>query len=402
LLALTLVSLGSVALSANAAEVQVMTQNQYIGTDILELVGTDDFNAAVIDALEVRAASLPAERVTALARLIARRMPALVGLEEAYAFACIDDDPTDALGCQDPSIAGAFTDQLAGTLAALGGQYRAAASVHNLDLTVPVFFRQKLLYVSVLDRDVVLARQDVPTSVIPFKDYCQRPSLTSAGCNYGFVASTTLTVAGQTVPVNIERGYVGVMALVDGHAYPFVVTHLETRLEGQGALGRIYQSGQAAELAAMLQGLVAQGGKPLVVGDFNSDPRDLPFTLPQDVIEQLLALGVPPALVPYLGVPPYMQLAGSGFTDVWTLRPGVGKGKGAPLAGMSCCQDEDLGNHKSKLYERVDLIWSFAPPGKVLDARLLGEAVADKTWPPGLGVWPSDHASVAATLRFAQ
>jgi hypothetical protein len=69
---------------------------------------------------------------------------------------------------------------------------------------------------------------------------------------------------------------------------------------------------------------------------------------------------------------------------------------------MSCCQDEDLGNHKSKLYERVDLIWSFAPPGKVLDARLLGEAVADKTWPPGLGVWPSDHASVAATLRFAQ
>jgi hypothetical protein len=400
LLALTLVSLGSVALSANAADVQVMTQNQYIGTDILELVGTDDFNAAVIDALEVRAASLPAERVTALAGLIARRMPALVGLEESYAFGCIDDDPKDSLGCQDPSIAGAFTDQLEGTLTALGGRYRAAASVHNLDLTVPVLFKQKLLYVSVLDRDVVLAREDVPTSVIPFRDHCPRPSLTSDGCNYGFVASTTLTVAGQNVPVNIERGYVGVMALVGGRTYPFVVTHLETRFEGQGALGRIYQSGQAAELAAVLQGLVAQGGKPLVVGDFNSDPRDLPFTLPQYVIDQLLAADVPPALVPYLGVPPYMQLAGSGFTDVWTLRPGAGKGKGAPIAGLSCCQDEDLGNHKSKLYERVDLIWSFAPPARVLDARLLGEVVADKTWPPGLGVWPSDHASVAATIRF--
>jgi hypothetical protein len=402
LLALAFAGLGSAALSAGAADVPVMTQNQYIGTDIMELVGTDDFNAAVIDALEVRAASLPAERVVALAKLIARRMPVLAGLQEAYAFGCVDDDASDLDGCQDPAIAGAFTDQLAGTLTALGGKYRAAASVHNLDLTVPVVFKQKLLYVTVLDRDVVLAREDVPTSVIPFKNFCARPSQTSDGCNYGFVASTTLNVAGQEVNVNIERGYVGVMALVAGRPYPFVVTHLETRLEGQGMLGRIYQSGQAAELAGMLQGIVAQGGQPLVVGDFNSDPRDLPFTLPPAVVDQLLAMGVPPALVPYLGVPPYMQLAASGFTDVWTLRAGVGAGRGAPLAGMSCCQDEDLGNHQSALYERVDLIWSFTRPGKVLDARLMGESVADKTRPPGLGVWPSDHASVAATLRFGK
>jgi len=82
------------------------------------------------------------------------------------------------------------------------------------------------------------------------------------------------------------------------------------------------------------------------------------------------------------------------------LRPGAATGRGAPLVGMSCCQDEDLGNHRSTLYERVDLIFSLAVPGKVLNARLLGESVADKTWPPGLGVWPSDHASVAARLRY--
>jgi hypothetical protein len=36
----------------------------------------------------------------------------------------------------------------------------------------------------------------------------------------------------------------------------------------------------------------------------------------------------------------------------------------------------------------------------VLDARLLGEAVADKTAPRGWGVWSSDHASVAARMQY--
>jgi hypothetical protein len=68
--------------------------------------------------------------------------------------------------------------------------------------------------------------------------------------------------------------------------------------------------------------------------------------------------------------------------------------------GFSCCQAEDLLNRKSELYERVDLIFSLAPPRKVQDARLLGESVSDKTPPPGRGLWPSDHASVAARLQY--
>jgi hypothetical protein len=39
-------------------------------------------------------------------------------------------------------------------------------------------------------------------------------------------------------------------------------------------------------------------------------------------------------------------------------------------------------------------------PGKVKDVRLLGEVSADRTKPPGRGLWPSDHASVAATLQY--
>ena len=114
----------------------------------------------------------------------------------------------------------------------------------------------------------------------------------------------------------------------------------------EGPYGRIYQSGQSAELLTYLQAIAAMPGKMIVAGDFNSDPRDQPFTLPQWLIDYLLGRGAPPELIPYLGIPPYMQMAGSGFTDVWTLRPGAMTGKGAPLVGFSCCQDADLANQQ--------------------------------------------------------
>jgi len=132
-IALTLLStsmLGATGLAA-AADIGVMTQNQYVGTDLIGLVASPDFNSAVVDALRTRAASLPTERAGALAALIDRRGPALVGLQEVYRFTCYEQVPApdDGKGCDDQSIAGAFTDQLDDTLSALGGRYVAAAHV---------------------------------------------------------------------------------------------------------------------------------------------------------------------------------------------------------------------------------------------------------------------------------
>lgn len=401
LLALALASLGATTLSAQAADVQVMTQNQYVGTEIIGLVTNPDLNAAIVYALETRAASLPAERVTALASLVKSRMPALVGMQEVWDFGCVDANPADSFGCEHPAIAGAFVQQLAATEQALSGKFQRAARVHNINLTLPVVYHGEFMWVSVLDQDVIFVRDDVPWQLIPFKQNgCPRPSPTSEGCNYSMVASATINVGGNPVPVNFERGYVGVFATVDGVTYPFVNTHLETRLESSGTFGRIYQSGQAAELLATVGPLAKSGFNPIVVGDFNSDPRDVPFTLPPQLIGQLLQAGVPQAVIPYLGVPAYHLLTGAGFTNAWTLRPGTAKGQGAPVVGLSCCQNEYLDNHRSAFYERIDHIWSFAKPTKVRDARVLGESIADKTPPQGLGVWPSDHASVAATLQF--
>jgi endonuclease/exonuclease/phosphatase family metal-dependent hydrolase len=245
----------------------------------------------------------------------------------------------------------------------------------------------------VVDRDVILARSDVAAQPVRYRALCPLRA-SGDGCNYQTLAYADLdiTVAPGftvTVRVNFERGFAGVDAMVGGARYRFVNTHLETRLEGSGPQARFIQSAQAAELLASLSYIpTAPGQRTLVVGDMNSDPRDSVYP-------------VPPGYQEILGVPPYQQFASlGGFTDVWTMRPGVGKGKGTPLVGLSCCQHPDLSNHKSDLYERVDLIFSLAPPKNVFEARLLGESVADKTSPKGRGLWPSDHASVAARIQY--
>lgn len=408
---LGMAGVGLLAMNAFAAtdQISVMTQNQYVGTDLIALVTEPDFNAAVVDALQTRAASLPSDRIKALAALIAKRGPALVGLEEVYRFTCVDEDPTDVRGCQNQEIAGAFTDQLADTLAALGGKYAAAASVVNLDLPatlppplnalpgIPIGYDGRVIYVGVIDRDVILARQGVTFTTTPFAALnalnpalCSRPS--GDGCNYAVAASADLNLPGVPFPVTIrfERGFVGIDALVDSKPYRFVVTHLETRLESLGPQARGFQSAQAFELTNTVGAMTTYNpyGRTLMVGDFNSDPRDLVYPVP------------PPN--DFLGIPAYMQIAGLGFTDAWTLRPGTAKAKGAPLVGYSCCQDADLGNHQSALYERIDLIWSAPKPSRVMNARLLGEVPADKTPPKGAGLWPSDHASVGAVLVFGK
>lgn len=408
----------AIAGTASAGDIDVMTQNQYVGTDLIGLVTEPDFNAAVIAALQTRAASLPVERAKALAKLIQKRGPALVGLQEVYKFTCIElelpgqrpPNPSDGFGCDNPSIAGAFTDHLQDTLEALGGRYTAAATVVDLNLPdglvlpdgsplpvtppgIPITIDGMTIFLGVIDRDVILARSDVQAAPTPFAAaYCPTQDA-GDGCNFAkqgtASAVVTVQIAGNAVPVRVyfTRGFVGVDAVVNGMPYRFVNTHLETRLEGLGAEARSYQSAQAYELRNVLsQFPLAPGQKLLVVGDMNSDPRDPVYPAPPGY--------------EFLGQPPYQQFVAAGFTDTWTMQPSSPKGKGAPISSFTCCQSEDLSNFKSDLYERVDLIFSKAKPRKVPDAQRLGILVGDKTLPKALGLWPSDHASVAARIQY--
>jgi hypothetical protein len=387
-------------------KIDVMTQNQYLGADltpiIAALVAGDPIgaNAAMIAALEEAAANDYPARSKQLAELIADRLPELVGLQEMFKFSCIDIDgectvnsdcanfclggsfcwtpPTEGEGCDDPRIAGAFNDHLDLTLtelAGLGEVYMDVAQVDNLNTALPVDTDENFvpdILVSVLDRDVILAREDIEGSVEPvdFTEFqalgiCLNPS--AQGCNYQVIAS-----AGG---IDVQRGWVAVDYLTNGGTtYRFVDTHLEVQNpDPSNPLSPLVQRAQAQELIATLGATTPIGHKLIVVGDINSSPEDSPDAFPID--------------------PPYAQFVTAGYTDAWDLRPG-------DEPGYSCCQLADLSNQESILNERIDVIFSIEVPSKVKKARVLGAKVSNKTPPPGLGLWPSDHGSVAAELQF--
>ena len=378
----SLVAAGMTAVpAASAADIEVMTQNQYLGADIAPLVEPGltppEFFDRLAIALQQVAANKPQERFVALAAEIAARRPHLVGMQEVYAFECTPLTPTN--GCLIPVVVAATNDHLAGTLAALDGDYYAVAMVKNLDVDLPLVLAPDVVVsIRVVDRDVILARSDVAAAPLPLP--CPRPS--ADGCNYQAVAPV------PSLGINVERGYVAAQAMVDGRPYLFVNTHLETREPVS-----FFQAAQAIELVEVIEALKQAGPTVLVVGDFNSAAND-PLYVPNGPD----APPPPPWLDDgegnWIPLPnPYVQLTAALMRDVWLDRPGN-------VPGLTCCQAADLSNHRSQLYERVDLIWSSVLPWKVKQARVEGDTVNTKTLPPGLGLWPSDHGAVAATLQF--
>lgn len=368
--------------------IEIATLNQYLGADltpVLTASSPEAFNAALVDVLtEVAQSDFPA-RAETQARAIAKRSPAIVGLQEVWLLSCIDANPADNLGCEDPDIADAFVDHLALTLDALtaiGFSYYPAAVVNNLDLNpgIPFFINNVGALLVAVDRDVILARDDVDTVIVDLTSICSKPS--EDGCNYQVTASAT-TPAGD---IPIERGFVAVDAMIGNRNYRIFNTHLEVKGEDVGnPLFTFYQAAQAAELIA-IAATTPPDRTLLVLGDMNSSPDqdNIPGSFPPPFEDGI--------------VTPYNQFANvegayGDYYDIWALRPGK-------VPGYSCCQKEDLSNHRSALSERIDMIFSWEAPAKVKQARVLGDKVSSKTAPPGQGLWPTDHGGIAAWIQF--
>jgi endonuclease/exonuclease/phosphatase family metal-dependent hydrolase len=371
-----------------ARDLNVVTYNQYLGADLTPLLvaPAGQFNAALLGVLEEVAANRFPTRARRQAALIARNAPDLVGLQEVWRYRCRDLPPVPG-ACNSPSIRDAFIDQLPITLdalAALGARYRVAAVVRNFDTAdivlpvdggelrgLPFAIDGKNGLVLAQDRDVILARIGVATTPVAFPD-C-RPSVD--GCLF----NTTLVVpipAFPGVSVEFKRGFVGVNADLRGRRYRFVSTHLEVEEPDPGnPASMFFQSAQAAQLIATLAALPLQDRELVLVGDLNSAPSD-----------------VSPA--PGI-VPPYQAFAAAGYIDTWRSFRGA-----AP--GFTCCQAADLQNVPSELFKRIDFVLAGTTPVSVRETHRIGEALADRT-PANRGLprlWPSDHAGVAALLRF--
>jgi endonuclease/exonuclease/phosphatase family metal-dependent hydrolase len=357
-LAILLLTMASVV----AAEEQtMMTRNLYLGAEIQSLAEAEDpadFFARVQEALvQIAANNFPA-RAEALATEIIERKPHLIGLQEVYNFTF---NGSNGL----PPFRDHLEDLL-GALAAQGASYYVAATVNNLDITIPF---PSFGLIGIADRDVILARDDVETTPVDLTPFCSKPS--EDGCNYNVIAIADTPVG----PINIERGFVVVDALIGDLLVRLSNTHLEVRyVDPTNPASPAIQAYQAAELISILDLLPNPQSAPVImVGDINSSPEDL-----------VIDLG------PMLIVPPYMQLEAEGNVDVWTLRPGNPK-------GFTCCQEEDLLNPESILYERIDVIFSSEEPEQV-KANVVGNDDEDRL-PSGL--WPSDHVGVVAEMELA-
>ncbi len=158
-------------------------------------------------------------------------------------------------------------------------------------------------------------------------------------------------------PLSDPRGWAAIDVNVRGSKFRFVTTHLDS----VSPAIRIAQAGELLRTAANTSLPV------IMAGDFN--------------------IGAHTSLDP--SFPAYQAMINAGFTDAW-------QSKRAPDPGFTCCQAENLLNPTSLLNERIDLVL-FRGGFGVADISLIGNQQADRTTS---GLWPSDHAGVAATLRL--
>ncbi|MBI4409358.1 MAG: endonuclease/exonuclease/phosphatase family protein, partial [Gemmatimonadetes bacterium] len=339
---------------AGARGVTVLTRNLYLGADVDPIIGAQSL--AQIPGLAgaawatIQATDFPA-RAQALADEIAATRPHLVGLQEVTLYRV--QTPSDAIvGGAAPAtvVAYDFLEILLDALAARGLDYEAVASVTLTDVEVPAFTGappigfQDIRYT---DREVILARGDV-----------------AAGNPQGapYAADLDLNLGG-VVPIELKRGWVAVDAQLAGNTVRFVSTHLEVQ-----AFAPI-QVAQANELIALL----ADSPFPVILlGDFNS-AADGSQT------------------------PTYANLSAAGYVDVWN--------RSHPNdPGYTCCHVEDLSNQTPALTQRLDIVFvrdafTVASAGLVGGAQtvILGDEPEDRT---ASGLWPSDHAGVAANLQL--
>jgi len=321
--------------------VTVMTRNVYIGTDLDPIFAASSLAAlrlATATAFgNVQATNFPA-RAQALAGEIATAQPDLVGLQEVELIRTGPvDHPAPATNVHE---SGDYLALLLDALEARGLDYAPVAINVNADVEVPSL----RLDVRVTDRDVILARGRTLRKVKQVQEQ-------------NFATNLTLPTLGG--PITIVRGWSAVDVKLRGRRMRFLNTHLEPS-------SAAVQVAQANELLAG----PADTRLPLImVGDFNSRADGT-------------------------GTPTYANLLAAGFTDAWSqAEPGA--------AGLTCCHASNLLDPVPTLDRRIDLVLLRRGHNDrglgAKRAEVVGNQPGDRLVP--LGLWPSDHAGVVATLR---
>jgi len=358
-------------------KLEVMTQNLYVGADVFRVfegAPCGPFQSVYEIFETVQATNFP-ERAEAIADIVMREKPHVIGLQEVSLIrsqfpsdgATIIDFPNGTFRFlpNADDVVYDYLQLLTSALAARGLDYVVVddATSWNADIEFPMAsFDENCNITSIpmdlrlTDRDVILARGDL---------------LTSNAQNANFSLNLPVEIdVGQPLSLAFEftRGFGQVDVAVGKYTYRVVNTHLEVGDDTDPTSPiNLVQFLQTAELIGAVTGTPV----PLVVmGDFNSSPNLLD---PR---------------------PAYGLMTGIGYLDLWTVR------KGPFDPGFTCCQNEALRNAVSALDERIDLVFTFLPPGAKLmpiQSSVVGDSDNEKS---ASGMWPSDHAGVVSTMKF--
>ncbi|MBT2540693.1 endonuclease/exonuclease/phosphatase family protein [Streptomyces sp. ISL-44] len=360
--ALLLLTPGSLSAASAAAQptdqLRVITRNLYLGADlapVLAATSPQTLVAAVTTVYaNVQATNFP-ERAEALADEIADGNPHLVGLQEAVLWR----SQTPAGPGSATHVEYDFLQILLDKLASRGKHYAAVATVTvGSDFEAPRSLPGGggLQDIRLTDRDVLLARTDLPAHVFSVAN----PQAARFQAHVPLCRPVFGCVPPDNAPIRIERGWVAADATVRGRTTRVVTTHLEPAAP-------TIQEAQADELLA---GPLNTKLPTVLLGDLNSAAGGVGAT-------------------PGTATQSHNKLLAAGFTDAWTAtRP--------RNPGFTCCQAPDLRNLTSNLSQRIDYVL-FRGKVTALATKRVGHTQADRT-PSGL--WPSDHAGVRGVLRL--
>jgi endonuclease/exonuclease/phosphatase family metal-dependent hydrolase len=330
---------------------KVMTRNIYLGAHIAPHVAVSslpELIAAGTALFEtVKSTDFPV-RAKLLAAEIVAFAPHLVGLQEVSLWRT--QTPSD--GGFTPNAQDVAFDLLSTLLDELdrqGGKYAAVSVVENFDGEIPIHGASGPIDLRLTDRNVILARTDLRPTELAISN--------AQFGNFATNASVSHPILGD---VTILRGWTAVDVTRHAFHLRLVNTHLE-------AISPTIQVAQANELLA---GPLNTEMATVLTGDLDSDAY---------------GKGTPGQT----DTPTYQNMLAAGFIDAWP-------SDRTQEASDTCCQAEDLLHAESLLSERIDFVLTSGAISSQNAARV-GANPDDKT---SSGLWPSDHAGVAAVLRL--
>jgi endonuclease/exonuclease/phosphatase family metal-dependent hydrolase len=320
----------------------VLTQNLFVGAEFSQISAATSI-PELLQAVAAVYAQVQAnnfsQRAEALAALIVREQPDLIGLQEASLFRI--ETPSNGPATLATRVDADYVELLLGALRRHGQRYRVAAAIEVFDAEIPHGF-PPTMDIRLTDREVILVREGPGHSV---------PEIVASQTGH---FTTFLSVPTAAGPLPSRRGWASVDVRHHGQQLRFISTHLEP------AAPPI----QVAQGTELLSGPANTPMPVIMVGDFNS-AADGSTT------------------------PTYGNLIAGGFADAWSSdHPGV--------PGLTCCHGADLRIEGPPFNRRIDLILTRGG-FRARQVEVLGEARQDKT---RSGLWPSDHAGVAARLAL--